>query len=75
MRDNSGYQSFSTNFKMILRSGREKPYGVPPYRRGPMRRKFLPSTRSAAAENSGNFSLWVKGVFVILGCQSKVEIG
>eukprot|EP00076_Gallus_gallus_P016384 XP_015135698.1 uncharacterized protein LOC100858941 isoform X3 [Gallus gallus] len=52
MRDNSGYQSFSTNFKMILRSGREKPYGVPPYRRGPMRRKFLPSTRSAAAENS-----------------------
>ncbi|XP_065600286.1 uncharacterized protein LOC136053492 [Cyrtonyx montezumae] len=52
MRDNSGYQSFSMNCKMILRSGREKPYGAPTCGRQQVRRKFLASTRSAAAENS-----------------------
>ncbi|POI35572.1 hypothetical protein CIB84_000675 [Bambusicola thoracicus] len=52
MRDNSGYQSFSTNFKMMLRSGREKPYRVPTYTRQPVRRTLLGRPRSAAAENS-----------------------
>ncbi|XP_021235432.1 uncharacterized protein LOC110389404 isoform X5 [Numida meleagris] len=52
MRDNSGYQSFSMNCKMTLRSGREKPYRVPTCGRQLVRRKLLESTRSAAAENS-----------------------
>ncbi|XP_052556447.1 uncharacterized protein LOC128089261 [Tympanuchus pallidicinctus] len=52
MRDNSGYQSFSTNCKMVLRSGREKPYRVPTCGRQRVRRRFPVSARSAAAENS-----------------------
>ncbi|XP_015704476.1 uncharacterized protein LOC107306122 [Coturnix japonica] len=52
MRDRSDYQSFSSSCKMMLRSGREKPYGMPPCEKQPVRKKFLMSTRSAAAENS-----------------------